>query len=173
MFYNWYFLYLALNFKKKHDPSLFASSCELCIMSITRWLTIKFWLGIRKYFNALKISRMKKKMKYLDQIVTLSLSITVSITYHRHISIYPYSLCVSAHSVFVPLCNFSTHARGKSCPCLEGHGESAEGSLHAIIFLCTICIYSYWNKKSNWINVSLKAVDCCVSGGHFYPGPIN
>lgn len=56
-------------------------------------------------------------MKYLDQIMTVTLLITNAVSYHRQI----YIQAVSAKSVIVPLCiSCPSHARGKNCPCLQG-----------------------------------------------------
>lgn len=84
-------------------------------------------------------------MNYLDQIMTVTLLITMAVSYHRQI----YIQAVSAKSVNVPLCiSCPSHARGQSCPCLQGYGESAQKDHYLPSFFCVLSAFIFIEIKS-------------------------
>lgn len=130
---------------QKHDPYLVCNTntlnCELCTLIITRWFTIKVLLTIinmhwkyREWREKIKIFRsnhdrdpFNNKCRKLSQT-----------------NLYTGCECKECYCTLVYF--FSIPCQRTELPVSTGlRWKCAERSLLAIVFLCTICIYIYWN----------------------------
>lgn len=134
---------------QKHDPNLVCNTntlnCELCTLIISRWFTIKVLLTIINILMHWKYREWRGKIELFRSNHDRDPLITNAVSYHRQI----YIQAVSAKSVNVPLCISSpSHARGQSCPCLQGYGESAQKDHYLPSFFCVLSAFIFIEIKS-------------------------